>query len=91
MIASLRQDESPEVRKAAARALGSLGDRAAVEPLIAALADGGAGVLNAAARSLGLLGDRRAVQPLTAVLEDLPEAARWEVRFSLEKLTGDGS
>ena len=66
----------------AVAALGEIGDPAAVEPLIAALADGAdhqrpsrgldalGGVRRQAARALGLIGDARAVGPLVAALGD---------------------
>lgn len=56
------RDADPGVRAAAARSLGQLGDRRAVEPLIAALGD--VFSFQGAARGLGALGDMRAVEPL---------------------------
>ena len=53
-------------RRAAAEALGQLGDKRAVEPLIAALQDDVENVRQAAAEALGQLGDERAVEPLIA-------------------------
>ncbi|MHB8958933.1 MAG: HEAT repeat domain-containing protein [Candidatus Limnocylindrales bacterium] len=65
-------------RDDAAEALGEIGDPRAVEPLIAALADGAGdlgldcsqGTRKAAAEALGRIGDARAIGPLVAALED---------------------
>ena len=59
---------SADVRKAAAKALGELGDPRAVGPLINALGDRDSIVCHAAARALGALGDRLAVDPLISAL-----------------------
>jgi HEAT repeat protein len=59
------------VRSNASEALGRLGDRRAVEPLIAALAGLSAARLdmgNKALRALGQIRDGRAVAPLQAAL-----------------------
>jgi HEAT repeat protein len=55
LIAALK-DENSDVRQAAAKALGKIGDPRAVEPLIAALKDYYSGVRYAAADALGRLG-----------------------------------
>src|SRR5512140_656281 len=55
------------IRQAAAGALGALGERRAVEPLIQLLADGSLGVRRAAAEGLGRLGDVRAFDPLVEI------------------------
>ena len=59
-----------DVRKAAAEALGQIGDPRTVEPLIAALKDADKGVRWVAASALGQIGDERAVESLVAVLND---------------------
>jgi len=84
-------DESPEVRKGAAKALGEIGDPRAVEPLIAALAQPEASpldppeedpapqkrALRTVADALGNLGDPRAVEPLIdALADDAPSVRR---------------
>ncbi len=56
-------------RRSAAAALGKLGDRRAVEPLIARLEDENSSVRRSAAEALGELGDKRAVEPLLKKLE----------------------
>ena len=77
----LLQSGSNDEKKAAAQALGALGDKQAVEPLIAALKHNSLDlsvfavapkipVRAAAALALGKLGDVRAVEPLIAVLQN---------------------
>jgi HEAT repeat protein len=62
-------DEVPGDRAVTAQALGDLGNRAAVEPLVSTLAASGeAGVRASCAHTLGRLGDRRAVVPLVRAL-----------------------
>jgi HEAT repeat protein len=57
-------------QRAAAIALGIIGDTRAVEPLISALSDSDNHVRLAAAEALGKIGDVRAIEPLVAVLND---------------------
>ena len=66
LIKALGYQKDYTVRGAAAEALGWIGDKRAVEPLIAALDDKNRGVYKAAARALGRIGDARAVKPLVA-------------------------
>jgi hypothetical protein len=71
---------SANVRSSAAAALGALGIRTAVEPLIRVLRDDADSVVRTeAARALGALGDSRAVEPLIDALacahDDVREAA----------------
>ena len=68
LITALR--EPSPVRVSAARALGSIRDRRAVEPLIRLLTDFDPFVREAAARALGDLQDPRAVAPLAAALKN---------------------
>jgi HEAT repeat protein len=70
------------VRKAAAEALGKLGDPRAFEPLIKALGDGNSG----AASALGTLGHPRAVESLIKALGDRNAEARRAAAFALGKL-----
>jgi len=58
------------VRAAAAAALGSLGDRKAVDALIAATRDSMAETSEEAVKALGLLGDRRAIPALEQVVRN---------------------
>jgi len=68
LIKALREGNDG-VCAAAAGALGELGDRCAVGPLIAVLRRArGAGAGSSAAEALGKLGDRRAVEPLVKAL-----------------------
>ena len=68
LLAALRAQQ-PDVRRAAAQALGELRHRRAVQPLIAALLnDEDVGVRVAAANALGALGDKRAFEPLMSAL-----------------------
>ena len=69
------EKEVQHVRKAAADALGKIGDAGAVEPLIAALTGGEGWQRKAAAEALGRIGDPRAVGPLIGNLADY-----WDVR-----------
>ena len=67
LIAGLK-DKNLAVRKAAAKALGNIGDHRAVEPLIAALGDAKADVREAAAEALGAIGDLSASDRAPALL-----------------------
>ena len=66
LVAALSAGDPRDVRLYAATALGLLGDRRAVEPLIGALEDDDFMVYQAAARALEALRDSRAVDPLIA-------------------------
>ena len=63
-------DDDFDVRRHAAEALGKLGDKRAVDPLINALSDDDFWVRLSAAEALGRLGDTRAVDPLIKMLSD---------------------
>lgn len=69
LIAALG-DGDEDVNKAAAIALGQIGDARAVEPLIAALEDGPSSLNKAAITALGQIGDARAVEPLSEWLNE---------------------
>jgi len=64
------EDEDRDVRSAAVRALGGLGDARVVEPLVARLGDEDWWVRSVAVEVLGRLNDARVVEPLIARLED---------------------
>lgn len=83
----------PGVRRQAALAAGRIGDPAAVDLLVAALADSVLAVRAAAAFGLGLLKDPRGVDPLLATVrgraaadQDLPQL---EAVTALAKIGGD--
>jgi HEAT repeat protein len=68
LIHILQTSEDKDIQNSAAFALGKIGDRCALEPLLTAFQDQelrwGAG------NALGLLGDSRAIEPLIKTLED---------------------
>jgi HEAT repeat protein len=66
LISSL--NDSAYVVQESVAALGKIGDRRAVEPLLPLLTHDDSSVANAAADALAKLGDRRAVEPLLAAL-----------------------
>lgn len=68
-LVGLLKDADHEVRRGAAQALGIIGDKRAVEPLIAAVRSDRM-IRQTAAIALGALGDARAVDALLAALED---------------------
>jgi HEAT repeat protein len=76
LIKALGYEKDQAVRKAAAKALGQIGDARAIEPLIAALKGHIGEVQKAAASSLAMIRDARAVEPLIAVLKDLDRDVR---------------
>jgi HEAT repeat protein len=76
----------------AADLLGAIGDRAAVQPLIAALKDVDPAVVLASARALGSLGDGRAVGPLAALAPPPTSSdtdAEWRLRHTVAKALAD--
>jgi HEAT repeat protein len=72
----------------AARTLGEIKDRRAVEPLMALLKDEEEDVRDTAAYALGLLGDERGIEPLIGCLQDPHEAVRREAAGALKTITG---
>jgi cyclophilin family peptidyl-prolyl cis-trans isomerase/HEAT repeat protein len=79
----------PFVRRQAALAAGRIGDSAAVEPLVAALADSNAVVQAASAFALGLLRDPRALAPLRALTRTGDGAPQCEAVTAIAKIGGD--
>lgn len=70
-------DKDPYVREQAAKALGEIGDRRAVVPLIGVLSASDGFLVGAAAVVLGKFGDARAVAPLlTTLASAAPQAWR---------------
>jgi HEAT repeat protein len=70
LIKALGYEKDSNVGRAAARALGEIGDPRAVGPLVTALKGQDADVHRLAAEALGRIGDARAVEPLVAALGD---------------------
>jgi cyclophilin family peptidyl-prolyl cis-trans isomerase/HEAT repeat protein len=90
------QEPLPGVRRQAALAAGRIGDPAAVDLLVLALADSNQGVQAAAAFGLGLLKDARAVNPLLALVQstapDAMGAPQTEAVTAIAKIGGaDGA
>ncbi len=83
---SALKSESKGARRDAVEALGELGDKRAVEPLIGLFGDKDSEVRRAAAESLGELGDPRAVEPLMALFWDEDAEVRSVAREAVEKL-----
>jgi HEAT repeat protein len=69
LITILTGESDTSLKLAAATALGLLGDRRAVEPLIASLSSDDSSLCSRAAEALGRLGDERAVGPLITILD----------------------
>jgi HEAT repeat protein len=81
-----------ELRESAAEALGQIGDKEAVEPLIACYRDdslqAGANVRKAVVIALGKLRDPRALDTLTAALKDEDSKVREVVQAALDQVRG---
>jgi HEAT repeat protein len=86
IIRLLAEEPDDSVRPSAAAALGTIRDRRAVEPLIAALTDRYGVVRQYAAQSLGLLGDVRAIEPLKKLLSDPEDAVQEAAQTALNRL-----
>lgn len=81
LIKLLETHRSPETRLAATHALGEIGDREAVEPLLRALDTTDGELHLAAIVALARIGDRRAVDPLIDVLQSgTPDARPYAIR-----------
>jgi HEAT repeat protein len=86
LIDTLQHDPSAEVREFAARALGSIGDDRAVEPLMEAIRDQVEWARSAAKDELGDIGDLRAVPALLAIKDDGDQQDRWRTAGALARL-----
>ncbi|MBN1139859.1 MAG: HEAT repeat domain-containing protein [Anaerolineae bacterium] len=86
---ALENDDRPvglgRVGSGAKRALETMRDPRAVEPLIQALRDGNGDVRGTAARALGALDDPKAVDPLSRALKD----ESWDVRAAAARALGE--
>jgi len=80
------KDKDPVIRFGAADALGEIGDRRAVGPLIEALNDIGVR-WRAATDALGKIGDHRAVDPVIQASKDIDvrESIVWALKMIKEK------
>lgn len=76
----------PELRMAAANALGDVGEADAIPTLIERFDDTDPRVRARAARACGLIGDARATDPLTDLLSDPTAAVRLEAAESLGRI-----
>jgi HEAT repeat protein len=85
-IAEALSDEEPEVRLAAAKALGVFHDDRAIPPLISAVKDRNAEVRAAAIFSLRQIGDASAIDALVHALGDYHHAVRWQAAGALSAL-----
>jgi len=80
------QHENALVRWGAAQALGEIGDKKAVAPLLQRLKDPESAVRAAAILSLGRLGQAEAVEPLLKQLGDASAMVRWSAAWALEEI-----
>lgn len=85
LITALR-DERWRVREGAARALGRLRDRRAVDGLIAALRDRDGTVKTVAAEALGRIGDPKAIKGLIALFKDSSKLVRVSATIALTQI-----
>jgi HEAT repeat protein len=76
----------PELRMAAANALGEIGDADALEPLVERFGDPDPRVRARAARACGAIGDPRATEPLTDLLSDPSAGVRREAADALGRI-----
>jgi len=81
------KDEDKRVRIAAAHALGEIGDRRSVGPLIFMLEDEDRDIRFVSASILGKIGDFRAVEPLTRACTDENCFVRITVKDALTRLS----
>ncbi len=70
LIKTLKYDSDPESRAKAAEALGKMGNKRAVEPLIQALQDKESYVRLRAVLALGAMKDKTAIEPIIQALQE---------------------
>lgn len=80
------KDESSDVRRSVALALGRLGDERVVGPLVESLGDRDKWVRVSVVEALGRIGDRRAIEPLMKALKDESSDVRKTAAEVLEKI-----
>ncbi|MEM4780725.1 MAG: HEAT repeat domain-containing protein [Halalkalicoccus sp.] len=90
-VATVLESSAPEMRMAAASALGHLDEPRAVPVLVEALSDSDPRVRARVARACGTLGHARAVGPLATCLGDETAAVRREAAQSLGRIGTDGA
>ena len=91
LIQTVTTSSEPSYRRRdAARSLGKLGDRSAVQPLASVLADKDRYVCRAAVEALGRIADAEAVGPLTKLMADPNAEVRRETAIALGDI-GDAS
>jgi HEAT repeat protein/energy-coupling factor transporter ATP-binding protein EcfA2 len=86
LIKLLREDKGNQGAANAAIALGRIGDKRAVEPLLEVLQNSFNYLRAHVAEGLGLLGDKRATMPLIAVLQDEDDIVRMYVVEALGRI-----
>ena len=86
LASALRRDDDVRVRATAAWALGSLGDRQAVDALVAALGDASADVRTRAVWALGSVDPREAPRALVAMLGDREPRVRELTAWALYEI-----
>jgi HEAT repeat protein len=90
LINVLQNDPDSNVRKKAATALGEIGDKKAIGPLIHALYDDNEEVKIQAATALGAIGDRSTVEPLLHARYAAVGSVRQSIVAAIDRLGGEG-
>lgn len=88
LIKALTYQKDARIRHDAATALGQMGAKTALEPLIAALKDPDAEVRVGASWALGKIPDKNTIEALIAALQDPAQVVRQNAAFAL-KTIGD--
>ena len=91
LIKLLREDKGNEGAANAALALGRIGDKRAVDPLLNTLRDSSNFLRARVAEGLGLIGDKRATIPLVTVLKDKDDIVRMYTVEALGRIKDERS
>ena len=86
---ALKNDEAPEVRSAAAVALGDLGAACALPTLLVAIEDANVHVRQLAINALGEVGDSRALPRLSRALGDARPEVRYQAIIAFARVASD--